>query len=94
MQCHKRFYLNRFHKNLANPEEEQAQAIFQTGTKVGLLAQQLFPGGINAQGEEEWHSEKTAKRTQLREDLLAYFHLDTLAMVRIWERVEGILIRL
>lgn len=63
MQCHKRFYLNRFHKDLANPEEEQAQAIFQTGTNVGLLAQQLFPGGVNAQGEEEWHSEKTAKRT-------------------------------
>jgi hypothetical protein len=63
MQCHKRFYLNRFHKELANPEEEQAQAIFQTGTNVGLLAQQLFPGGVNAQGEEEWHSEKTVKRT-------------------------------
>jgi len=63
MQCHKRFYLNRFHKDLANPEEEQTQAIFQTGTNVGLLAQQLFPGGINAQGEEEWHSETTVART-------------------------------
>jgi len=63
MQCHKRFYLNRFHKELANPEEEQTQAIFQTGTNVGELAQQLFPGGVNAQGEEEWHSEKTVKRT-------------------------------
>ncbi len=63
MQCHKRFYLNRFHKDLANPEEEQTQAIFQTGTDVGLLAQQLFPGGVNAQGEEEWHSETTVART-------------------------------
>jgi hypothetical protein len=62
MQCHKRFYLNRFHKDLANPKVEQAQAIFQTGTNVGLLTQQLFPGGVNAHGEEEWHSEKTAKR--------------------------------
>jgi hypothetical protein len=63
MQCHKRFYLNRFHKNLANPEDEQSQAIFQTGTDVGLLAQNLFPGGVNAQGTEEWHSELTVKRT-------------------------------
>jgi hypothetical protein len=63
LQCHKRFYLNRFHKNLANPEEEQAQAIFQTGTDVGLLAQNLFPGGINAQGEDEWHGEASVKRT-------------------------------
>ncbi|OYU95792.1 MAG: hypothetical protein CFE21_11685 [Bacteroidetes bacterium B1(2017)] len=64
MQCHKRFYLNRYHKNLANPEEEQAQAIFQTGTDVGLLAQHLFPGGINAQGEDKWHGEASVKRTQ------------------------------
>jgi len=63
MQCHKRFYLNRFHKNLANPEDEAAQAIFQVGTDVGVLAQELFPGGINAQGEEEWHSEKTVQKT-------------------------------
>lgn len=63
MQCHKRFYLNRFHKNLANPEDEQSQAIFQTGTDIGLLAQDLFPGGVNAQGTEEWHGEVTVKRT-------------------------------
>ncbi len=30
------------------------------------------------------------EREQLREDLLAYCHLDTLAMVKIWERVEAI----
>jgi hypothetical protein len=63
MQCHKRFYLNRFHKNLANPEDEASQAIFQAGTDVGVLAQDLFPGGANAQGEEEWHSEKTVQNT-------------------------------
>lgn len=40
LQCLKRFYLNRFHKDLANHEEEQAQTIFQTGTNVGLMAQQ------------------------------------------------------
>ncbi len=63
LQCHKRFYLNRFHKTLANPEDEATQALFQSGTDVGLLAQQLFPGGANAQGEEKFHSLKTVKRT-------------------------------
>lgn len=63
LQCHKRFYLNKFHKDFANPEDEQTQAIFQRGTDVGELAQKLFPGGVNAQGDEEWHSEITAKRT-------------------------------
>ncbi len=63
LQCHKRFYLNRFHKTLANPEDAATQAMFQSGTDVGLLAQQLFPGGVNAQGEEPFHSLKTVKRT-------------------------------
>ena len=63
MQCHKRFYLNRFHKNLANPEDAATQALFQTGTDVGVLAQQLFPGGADAQGEEQFHGLKTVKRT-------------------------------
>jgi hypothetical protein len=64
MQCQKRFYLNRFHKTFANPEDEQTQFIFQRGTDVGELAQQLFPGGVNAQGKEKYHSEKTVQRTQ------------------------------
>lgn len=63
LQCHKRFYLNRFHKSFANPEDAQMQAIFQTGTNAGELAQQLFPEGVNAQGEEKWHSDKTVRRT-------------------------------
>jgi hypothetical protein len=63
LQCPKRLFLNKFHKDLANPEDEVTQSIFQTGTDVGELAQQLFPNGLNAQGDEEWHSEITVKRT-------------------------------
>ncbi len=63
-QCPKRLYLNKFHKNLADPEEEAQQIIFQRGTDVGLLAQHLFPDGVNAQGNEEWHSYKTVQRTE------------------------------
>jgi hypothetical protein len=63
LQCPKRLFLNKFHKDLANPEDEATQSIFQTGADVGELAQQLFPNGVNAQGEEEWHSDVTVKRT-------------------------------
>lgn len=63
-QCTKRLYLNKYHKELANPEDEELQVIFQRGTDVGVLAQDLFPNGVNAQGEEEWHSQKTADLTQ------------------------------
>lgn len=63
LQCIKRLYLYKKHYHLANPVEETTQAIFQTGTDVGKLAQSLFPNGINAQGDEPYHSEKTAKNT-------------------------------
>ncbi|MDP3928858.1 MAG: hypothetical protein Q8R57_07530 [Bacteroidota bacterium] len=63
LQCHKRFYLNRFHKELANPMDEQSQAVFQSGTDAGVLAQQLFPNGVNAQGEELWISPNTVENT-------------------------------
>ena len=63
LQCPKRLFLNKFHKDLANPEDEATKSIFQTGTDVGELAQQLFPNGVNAQGDEKWHSEITVKRT-------------------------------
>ena len=30
------------------------------------------------------------KRDEIRKNLLAYYHLDTLAMVRIWEKLKVI----
>lgn len=63
LQCTKRLYMNKFHKTLANEEDEITQSIFQTGTDVGELAQQLFPNGVNAQGDEEFHSDITVLKT-------------------------------
>jgi hypothetical protein len=63
LQCAKRLYMNKFHKTLANEEDEITQSIFQTGTDVGELAQQLFPNGVNAQGDEEFHSDITVLKT-------------------------------
>ena len=63
LQCTKRLYMNKFHKTLANGEDEITQSIFQTGTDVGELAQQLFPNGVNAQGNEEFHSSITVLKT-------------------------------
>jgi hypothetical protein len=34
--------------------------------------------------------EEKEKRDQIRKDLLAYCHLDTLAMVRIWEKLHAL----
>jgi hypothetical protein len=46
LQCHKRLYLECFHRELADPVLEQQQEIFDSGTEVGVLARRLFPGGV------------------------------------------------
>ena len=53
-QCPKRLYLHKFEPGLKNPEDEMQQSIFAAGTNVGVLAHELFPGGVNA--EPQHHS--------------------------------------
>lgn len=48
-QCSKRLYFHKFRADLRNPEDEEQTSIFAAGTNVGLLAQGLFPGGVNAE---------------------------------------------
>lgn len=64
VQCPKRVWL---HKNLPKERDVQSIAqtrIFQQGTDVGLLAQQLFPGGINAEPENFYSYQKSVADTQ------------------------------
>ncbi len=44
-QCHKRLYLECFHRDLAGPVDSQSQARFDEGQRVGELARALRPGG-------------------------------------------------
>ena len=46
IQCEKRLYLECYHKDLADPVDANQQAVFDSGTDVGVLARQLYPGGI------------------------------------------------
>jgi hypothetical protein len=48
---------------LKDEETEGQAAIFQRGTDVGLLAQQLFPGGINAAPETHFEYQKSVADT-------------------------------
>ncbi len=47
LQCHKSLYLKKHHPELEDKVSESQQAIFDKGTNVGILAQQLFPGGVD-----------------------------------------------
>lgn len=48
LQCDKRLYLYKHQRALMDPVSAEQQAVFDRGKAVGLLAQQLFPGGIDA----------------------------------------------
>jgi hypothetical protein len=46
-QCLKSLYLNKKRPFLRNRLSDSQRAVFKRGTDVGLLAQQLFPGGVD-----------------------------------------------
>lgn len=46
LQCHKSLWLYRHRPDLRQQPGATQQAIFDSGSDVGLLAQQLFPGGV------------------------------------------------
>jgi hypothetical protein len=46
LQCHKSLYLNRYQPALKDEVSEEKQALFESGTEVGILARDLFPGGV------------------------------------------------
>lgn len=64
MQCHKSLYLNKFYPGLRDELSERQQAVFQRGTSVGELAQQLFPGGVNAGPETPFEYQKSVALTK------------------------------
>ena len=47
LQCEKQLYLYKHHYDWQDPVSESQQAIFDRGTNVGLLARDLFPGGVD-----------------------------------------------
>ena len=46
LQCHKSLYLDRYQRELKDEVTEEKQALFESGTDVGILARDLFPGGV------------------------------------------------
>lgn len=64
LQCLKRLYLQTHHSEFADPVDPGQQAIFDSGTLVGELARERFPGG--ALVEEEYFEHDQAERATRR----------------------------
>ena len=47
LQCEKYLYLYKNNYELKDPIKDSSQAVFDQGNQIGLLAQSLFPGGVD-----------------------------------------------
>ncbi len=64
LQCGKGLYLYKHHHDLADEITEGQQAIFRTGHSVGILAQDLFPGGRDASLNDPLKTDQQAALTK------------------------------
>lgn len=63
LQCEKNLYLYKYHPELADELSQAQQAIFSHGTSLGVLAQQLFPGGIDCSPPTHFEYDKCLAKT-------------------------------
>lgn len=62
-QCPKRLWLHKYRPELRDEEDEAQQAIFQRGTDVGKLAEQLFPDGVDARPADSFSYQQSVADT-------------------------------
>ena len=63
LQCEKSLYLYKHHYNLKDPTPTSLQAVFDQGTNIGLLAQSLFPNGVDASPENHFKMVESVGKT-------------------------------
>ena len=68
LQCPKALWLNNYRPELKDEVSEAQEAVFQSGTDVGVLAQDLFPGGVEIPYDVLTHSEQLAQTRQALDD--------------------------
>ena len=63
LQCEKALYLHKHHYKLKDSISNSLQAIFDRGTNIGLLAQELFPNGVDASPEHYFKMHESIGKT-------------------------------
>jgi hypothetical protein len=66
IQCHKALYLLKYHPELKDPVPPSREALFQSGSEVGIIAHGLFPGGI----EIPFEAGSYAQQVRLTQDAI------------------------
>lgn len=89
LQCHKSLWLYKHSPELRAEPDESTQAVFDSGTEVGLLGRELFPGGELIKFEGSNLGEKVERTKALIENgaetiyEATFRHDDVLVMVDI-----------
>lgn len=65
LQCLKSLYLNKKHFKLKDPIPKEKLDNFRRGTDFGILAQGLFPGGIDCSPKNYWQLDSSIRQTTL-----------------------------
>ena len=96
LQCHKRLFLECYSPKLADPIDPGQQAIFESGTAVGELARERFPGGRLIEEEYFRHDDALAATREVIADQsvpaiyeAAFTHDDVRVRVDILVRRSG-----
>jgi len=64
LQCEKSLYLYKHNYNLRDEISPQLQAIFNQGKNVGILAQGLFPNGVDASPPDHFKMQESVFKTK------------------------------
>ena len=63
LQCEKSLYLYKHHYTLKDPTPTSLQVVLDQGTNIGLLAQSLFPNGVDASPENHFKMVESVGKT-------------------------------
>jgi len=63
-QCHKAIWLNYYRNELKTPPSPEAQMIMDKGTQVGIIARDLYPGGIDLSKNNTVYGKQLFEETQ------------------------------
>lgn len=95
-QCLKHFYLYRNHPYLRDSLSKEKQLIFKRGTDVGILAQQIFPGGtdvtVGEKRDQQLFAQRTKELIESGADTIyeaTFIHNDLLVMVDILHKTNN-----